>query len=49
VSFAERLDEEKVQKRQGFREVDGTGVFVISACIGESPRNAKTMFIVNTS
>lgn len=35
--------------RHGFREVEGFGVFVISACIGASPKWHSTGGITNTS
>ena len=41
--------EDNSQNQQGLRDTNGTGVFVISACIGESARNARTTVMTSTS
>jgi hypothetical protein len=41
-----KLAERKTQCQHGFSEHPGTGVFVISACIGELARKQRTLGIM---
>jgi hypothetical protein len=41
VLLSFKVWDRKTQYRQGLREFPGTGVFVISACIGESAKKTQ--------
>jgi hypothetical protein len=49
VDFALTLVAERLHDRHGWRQFAGTGVLVISACMGESPRKHKTEDVTRTS
>ena len=46
--FALTLLAKRLQARQGWRALAGSGVLVISACIGESPRKHRTEVVTKT-